>query len=185
MLARQQATVHCEDGPPASPSTCSGALSLSKRRRPYTRLHRHNIEYPGRRVDRRPALQTDSGPHSCPPWVSGELDEHQGAGQGAIVNPILSQGGRLIVGGLVVGLCGAFVVNRFYRLTMPELPLPGIQWQIGIAFALSFAGLLACYLPARRASRVDPAVASAPNSQLAAMRWRISWNNSNSHLHLD
>jgi ABC-type antimicrobial peptide transport system permease subunit len=81
-----------------------------------------------------------------------------GADQRAIVKLILSQGGRLIVGGLVVGLGGAFAVNHLYRLTMPELQLPAIQWQLGLALALAFVGLLACYLPARRASRVDPAI---------------------------
>jgi len=41
---------------------------------------------------------------------------------------------------------------------MPELQLPGVSSQIGIAAALTLFGLLACYLPARRASRVDPAI---------------------------
>jgi ABC-type antimicrobial peptide transport system permease subunit len=81
-----------------------------------------------------------------------------GADQRAIVKLILSQGGRLIVGGLVVGLGGVFAVNHLYRMTMPELPLPGAPWQLGLALALAFVGLLACYLPARRASRVDPAI---------------------------
>lgn len=81
-----------------------------------------------------------------------------GADQGAIVRLVLAQGGWLLVGGLLVGLCGALAVNRVYGLTMPELPLPGIQWQLGIALVLSAVGLLACFLPARRASRVDPAI---------------------------
>jgi len=81
-----------------------------------------------------------------------------GADQFAIVRLILVQGAWLIAGGLMVGLGGVFAVNHLYRQTMPELQLPGASSQIGIAAALTLVGLLACYLPARRASRVDPAI---------------------------
>jgi ABC-type antimicrobial peptide transport system permease subunit len=81
-----------------------------------------------------------------------------GAEQFAIVRLILVQGAWLIAGGLMVGLGGVLAVNHLYRQTMPELQLPGASWQIGIAVVLTFVGLLACYLPARRASRVDPAI---------------------------
>jgi ABC-type antimicrobial peptide transport system permease subunit len=81
-----------------------------------------------------------------------------GADQFAIVRLILVQGAWLIAGGLMVGLGGVFAVNHLYQQTMPELQLPGASSQIGIAVVLTFVGLLACYLPARRASRVDPAI---------------------------
>jgi putative ABC transport system permease protein len=81
-----------------------------------------------------------------------------GADRFAIIWLILVQGAWLIAGGLMVGLGGVFAVNHLYQQTMPELQLPGASSQIGIAVVLTFVGLLACYLPARRASRVDPAI---------------------------
>ncbi len=81
-----------------------------------------------------------------------------GAEQFAIVKLILAQGAWLIAGGLMVGLGGVVAVNHLYRQTMPDLQLPGAFWQIGVAVVLTLVGLLACYAPARRASRVDPAI---------------------------
>jgi ABC-type lipoprotein release transport system permease subunit len=60
---------------------------------------------------------------------------------------------------VILGLFGAWEVSRFYQKTMPELQLPGVGWQIGIAALLCLAGLAACYLPARRAGKIDPVVA--------------------------
>jgi putative ABC transport system permease protein len=67
----------------------------------------------------------------------------------------------LIVSGLVVGLAGAF---GFGRLLGHELTGIGIRPYDPITFAgvsllLMLAALLACYLPARRATKVDPMVA--------------------------
>ena len=82
-----------------------------------------------------------------------------GADYSAILRLILIQGGRLILCGLIVGLAGAYGVSQIYRQTMPELRLPGIGLHFGVAFSLGGAGLLACYLPARRAGRTNPVIA--------------------------
>jgi putative ABC transport system permease protein len=79
-----------------------------------------------------------------------------GADARAVVRLILGQGGRLILAGVVAGLGGAYAVGVIYRQTMPELPPPGLAMQAGITLLLSVAGLAACYLPARRASRTNP-----------------------------
>jgi ABC-type antimicrobial peptide transport system permease subunit len=76
----------------------------------------------------------------------------------AVVRLILGQSGRLLLGGVIVGLGGSYGVNRIYQQTMPELRLPGTELQIGITLLLCLVGLLACYFPARRASRIDPVV---------------------------
>lgn len=81
-----------------------------------------------------------------------------GADYLAVVRLILGQSGRLLLGGVIVGLGGSYGVNRIYQQTMPELRLPGTELQIGITLLLCLVGLLACYFPARRASRIDPVV---------------------------
>jgi predicted permease len=82
-----------------------------------------------------------------------------GADYCSILRLILLQSGRLILIGVLVGLAGAYGVSLIYRQTMPELRLPGERLQAGIALALAFAGLLACYFPARRAARTNPLIA--------------------------
>jgi putative ABC transport system permease protein len=82
-----------------------------------------------------------------------------GADYFAVVRLILAQSGRLLFGGVIVGLAGAYAVSKIYQQTMPELQLPGVALQIGITGLLCVVGLLACYLPARRAGRIDPVVA--------------------------
>ena len=82
-----------------------------------------------------------------------------GADSLAVVRLILGQSGRLLLAGITVGLAGAYGINRLYQQTMPELRLPGAGLQIAIAGLLCLVGLLACYFPARRASRIDPVVA--------------------------
>ena len=82
-----------------------------------------------------------------------------GADYRAVVKLILGQGGRLILCGVCAGLVGAYVVGIIYRQTMPELRLPGVGWQASITLLLCLAGLVACYLPARRAGRTNPVMA--------------------------
>jgi putative ABC transport system permease protein len=72
---------------------------------------------------------------------------------------ILMHGLRLLILGALLGLLGAYGVSLIYSKTMPELLLPGPVFEAVIVVALGLAGLLACYLPARRASRIDPIVA--------------------------
>jgi C4-dicarboxylate transporter DctM subunit len=67
--------------------------------------------------------------------------------------------GRLLLGGVIVGLAGAYGVSRIYQQTMPGLQLPGVALEAGITVLLCIVGLAACYLPARRAGRIDPVVA--------------------------
>ena len=82
-----------------------------------------------------------------------------GAQRRNILNEVLQQGLRLAVAGAALGFIGALLVSRF----MAEL-LYGIKPNDPLTFAsvtTLFIGvaLLACYVPARRATRVDPVVA--------------------------
>ena len=82
-----------------------------------------------------------------------------GASQGNVLRMVLGQGLTLVLIGLAIGLAGAFAMTRFL-----ESLLFGIHGHdpftfILCAVVLAVIGVLASYLPARRATRVDPMVA--------------------------
>lgn len=82
-----------------------------------------------------------------------------GATPGGVLRMILADSLKLVVVGLAVGIAAALVLTRFLSSMLfavhPSDPLTFI----GVAVALTVVALLACSVPARRASRVDPAVA--------------------------
>jgi putative ABC transport system permease protein len=69
---------------------------------------------------------------------------------------VLRQGSVLLAAGLAAGaalsLWSASLLDRFLYAVEPSDPLTLAL----AAAALAAVGLLACYLPARRASRIDP-----------------------------
>jgi predicted permease len=82
-----------------------------------------------------------------------------GAQRANILQMILRQGLRLAISGAAVGLLGALIVSRLmagllYGVTPADPPTFG-----AVVFLLITVALLACYIPARRAIRVDPVVA--------------------------
>jgi ABC-type antimicrobial peptide transport system permease subunit len=82
-----------------------------------------------------------------------------GAGKAGILQMILGQGLRLALTGAVAGLVCALIVSRFIATLLYGVrPTDPLTFS---AVAILFLGiaLLACYLPARRATKVDPLVA--------------------------
>jgi putative ABC transport system permease protein len=71
---------------------------------------------------------------------------------------ILGHGFRLLGAGLVVGLIAAVTSSRFLRSFLYEVRAIDPAIYIGVSFLLACAALFACWIPARRASRVDPIV---------------------------
>jgi putative ABC transport system permease protein len=74
---------------------------------------------------------------------------------------VLRQGSLLILSGLFLGALGAIAVTRVLRGLLSSLSLVRSSSTDPLIFAmglivLGVIGLLACYLPARRASRIDP-----------------------------
>jgi putative ABC transport system permease protein len=61
--------------------------------------------------------------------------------------------------GLVIGLAGAFALTRLMSSLLFGVSARDPLTFVLVALALAVVGLLACYLPARRATRVDPLVA--------------------------
>ena len=82
-----------------------------------------------------------------------------GARQSDILLLVLRQGIKLSVSGIVPGLVAAFLLTRVLSRTLYGItPLePRILW--GVASLLTVVALLAAYVPARRATGVDPMVA--------------------------
>jgi putative ABC transport system permease protein len=82
-----------------------------------------------------------------------------GARGAQIVRLVLREGAMLALIGLVLGLGGAYLVGRVMATTLYGVGAMDAVALSAAASVLLLAGLLACYLPARRASRVDPMVA--------------------------
>ena len=61
--------------------------------------------------------------------------------------------------GAALGLGGAFAVSRLLIAVIPKLPTSDPLTVGAITVVLVAVALLACYIPARRATRVDPMVA--------------------------
>jgi macrolide transport system ATP-binding/permease protein len=83
-----------------------------------------------------------------------------GASRQSVLRLILKQGMSLVLTGVLMGLTAAFVVGRLLNRMLYGVNAADPVSLIGGASILSGDALLACYLPARRATRVDPLVAS-------------------------
>lgn len=81
-----------------------------------------------------------------------------GARRRQIATMMLSQGARLLALGLTIGLIGMFAVARVMRSVLFEVNVanPTIYFTVGLV--LAGAAFVACWIPARRASRVNPMV---------------------------
>ncbi len=88
-----------------------------------------------------------------------------GADRTDVLKMVLRQGMTLALLGVVVGLVGAYVLTKYlesqldlksmlYGVQVSDPPTYGV-----IAVGLTLVTLVACYVPARRATKVDPMVA--------------------------
>lgn len=82
-----------------------------------------------------------------------------GAQAGDVLGLVLRQGGRLIGLGVIVGLAGAFGVTRLMSKLLFQIGAADPLTYLVTPLALAAVALLACFIPARRAARVDPMVA--------------------------
>jgi putative ABC transport system permease protein len=82
-----------------------------------------------------------------------------GARGANILSMVLKEGGTLALIGLLFGLGGAYLVGRAMNSTLYGVDAMDIGSFGAAALTLFAAALIACYLPARRASKVDPMVA--------------------------
>ena len=82
-----------------------------------------------------------------------------GAGQRDVLRLFMGQGMRLVLLGLVIGLGGAFALTRLMSSLLFGVSTTDAVTFVAVAAGLMLVGVFACYLPARRATRVDPLVA--------------------------
>ena len=79
-----------------------------------------------------------------------------GAQVGDVLKMILGQGMAVIGVGLVLGLVAAFWLMRLLRSLLFGVGENDLLTFVAITFVLLIVALIACYIPARRATKVDP-----------------------------
>jgi putative ABC transport system permease protein len=82
-----------------------------------------------------------------------------GAGHRDVLRLFMGQGMRLVLLGVVIGLGGAFVLTRLMSSLLFGVSTTDAVTFVAVAVGLMLVGVFACYLPARRATRVDPLIA--------------------------
>ena len=76
-----------------------------------------------------------------------------------ILRMALAEGMRIVVIGLAAGLAGAAIMTRFFRSMLFDVGTTDPITFLSVSAILAGVALFACYIPARRATRVDPLVA--------------------------
>jgi putative ABC transport system permease protein len=82
-----------------------------------------------------------------------------GASAGDVLKMVVGQGMLLVIIGVACGLIGAFLVTRVMASLLFNVSTTDPITFAGISLLLALVALLACYIPARRATRVDPMTA--------------------------
>jgi ABC-type antimicrobial peptide transport system permease subunit len=82
-----------------------------------------------------------------------------GARSGDILRMVLRQGMMPAIAGVLIGLGSAALLTRLLSSLLFETPPTDAATFAATAASLLAAALLACVMPARRATRVDPSLA--------------------------
>ena len=82
-----------------------------------------------------------------------------GASPKAVIGEVLGHGIRLSAVGLAIGLMCAFLLRRSLASLVFDVSPSDPLIYAGVAALMFAVSLAACYIPARRASRVDPMIA--------------------------
>jgi putative ABC transport system permease protein len=82
-----------------------------------------------------------------------------GAPRGDVFRLVVGEGLKLAGVGIAIGIAAAFGLARLMSSLLYEISATDFETFAGVAVLLALVALLACYIPARRAMRVDPTVA--------------------------
>jgi putative ABC transport system permease protein len=80
-----------------------------------------------------------------------------------VLKLVVKQGMSLTLVGIVVGLAGAFALARMLASLLFGVGTTDPMTFLGVSLLLSVVALLACYIPARRATKLNPTIALANN----------------------
>lgn len=76
-----------------------------------------------------------------------------------VLQLIFKQSLGMLVLGIIIGLGGAFALTRLMRTLLFEITATDPLTYVSVIALLTVVALLACYIPARRAAKVDPLIA--------------------------
>jgi putative ABC transport system permease protein len=82
-----------------------------------------------------------------------------GAARGEVVRLVLGRGLRIVAAGVALGLVAAFGDARLIEHEPFGVPAADLTTFVLVPLVLVAVAAVACWLPARRAARVDPVVA--------------------------
>jgi predicted permease len=82
-----------------------------------------------------------------------------GANSRRIVRLVMGQGGLLVTAGVALGLLGSLIATRALRAMLYQVKTTDASALLAVVAGFAAAALVASYLPARRASQIDPSEA--------------------------
>jgi len=82
-----------------------------------------------------------------------------GADRGRVQRMILGEGATLLAGGLALGMVGAFFATRALQGLLFNVTPHDPTTFVIVAGMMAAVGIMACWVPALRASRIDPVIA--------------------------
>jgi predicted permease len=86
-----------------------------------------------------------------------------GASRSSVMRMVLGHGRRLTLVGIAIGVAGALAVTRLLQQALFEVDPAEPFVYVAISLLLLLVAELACWIPARRATRIDPMVAMRTN----------------------
>jgi putative ABC transport system permease protein len=82
-----------------------------------------------------------------------------GARTGDVLRLVIRQGMKLVAAGLAIGIVGALALTRVLSKFLYQVTVTDPATFVAISLLLALVAFVACYIPARRATKVDPLVA--------------------------
>jgi putative ABC transport system permease protein len=82
-----------------------------------------------------------------------------GAAREDVLRMILGDGGRLALAGVAIGIGASFLLTQWLRALLYGVSATDPITFLAVALLLLLTAMFACWIPARRASRVDPMIA--------------------------